>query len=227
MKRLIFTFIVLMTFVGTSFSQNPSRISINGVVNDTLDQIIDFATVMLLNPVDSTLLDFTTSDENGIFEFKSVKNKDYLLKISHISYLPFQIYFKESANKTNNVGTLKLKPINQTLMEVVIKGAKAPLFIKGDTVEYDASTFKVAPGSTVEELLRRLPGIEIDVDGNITSQGKDVNKVYVDGKSFFGDDPKSVTKNLDAQIVSKVQVFDEKSEQSNSRESMMEPKKKL
>jgi len=99
-------------------------------------------------------------------------------------------------------------------MEVVIKAARAPLKFRGDTIEYDASSFKVPPGSTVEDLLRRLPGMEVDVDGNIKSQGKDVKRVYVEGKTFFGDDPKSVTKNLGAETISKVQVFDEKSEQS-------------
>ncbi|MBK7094509.1 MAG: hypothetical protein IPH57_05405 [Saprospiraceae bacterium] len=77
-----------------------------------------------------------------------------------------------------------MKPISKTLMEVVIKAAKAPLFIKGDTVEYDATTFKVPPGSTVEDLLRRFPGIDVDADGNISTQGKDVKRLYVDGKHF-------------------------------------------
>jgi hypothetical protein len=99
-------------------------------------------------------------------------------------------------------------------MEVVIRAAKAPLRIRGDTVEYDATTFKVPPGSTVEDLLRRLPGIDVDADGNISTQGKDVTRMYVDGKTFFGDDPKSVTKNLGAEAISKVQVYNEKSEQS-------------
>ncbi len=97
---------------------------------------------------------------------------------------------------------------------MVIRAAKAPLYIRGDTVEYDATTFKVPPGSTVEDLLRRLPGIEVDADGNISTQGKDVKRLYVDGKTFFGDDPKSVTKNLGAEAISKVQVYNEKSEQS-------------
>jgi hypothetical protein len=95
----------------------------------------------------------------------------------------------------------------------VIREARAPIFIRGDTVEYDASTFKVPPGSTVEDLLRKLPGIDVDAEGNISTMGEDVKTVYVDGKAFFVNDPKVVTKNLDAVAVSKVQVFTEKSEQ--------------
>ena len=134
--------------------------------------------------------------------------------ISHISYMPYQRFMSVSETELFDIGKIKLKMISKQLMEVVIKAARAPLKFRGDTVEYDASSFKVPPGSTVEDLLRRLPGIEVDVDGNIKSQGKDVKRVYVEGKSFFGDDPKSATKNLGAETISKVQVYDDKSEQS-------------
>ncbi len=137
-----------------------------------------------------------------------------MLKISYIGYLPYQQHLPTSATDVNDLGVLRNKPISNELMEIVIKTAKAPLRIRGDTIEYDATTFKVPPGSTVEDLLRRLPGIELDAEGNIKAQGKDVKKVYVDGKTFFGDDPKAATKNLGAETISKVQVYNEKSEQS-------------
>lgn len=86
------------------------------------------------------------------------------------------------------MGTIRLTPINKVLFEVVIKEAKASLKMRGDTIEYDASTFKVPIGSTVEDLLRKLPGIEVANDGSITSQGQSVNKLTVDGKRFFGED---------------------------------------
>ena len=168
---------------------------------------------MLLNSKDSTLINYTTSDSQGNFSFKNVKNSGYLLKISHVSFMPVQKNIPISNQATVDLGIIKLEPIAEILMEVVIKSAQAPIFIKGDTVEYDARLFKVPPGSTVEDLLKRLPGIDVDVSGNISSQGKDIRRVYVDGKTFFGDDPKSATKNLDAQAISKVQVYDDKSEQ--------------
>ena len=99
-------------------------------------------------------------------------------------------------------------------MEVVVRTAKAPLTIKGDTIEYNASSFKVPPGSTVEDLLRKLPGVQVDQDGNIRAQGQEVKKVTVDGKSFFGDDPKLATKNLQAEAITKVQVYNDKTEQA-------------
>ena len=113
-----------------------------------------------------------------------------------------------------DLGDLKLKPITRELMEVVVRTAKAPLTIKGDTIEYNASSFKVPPGSTVEDLLRKLPGVQVDQDGNIKAQGQDVKRVTVDGKNFFGSDPKQATKNLQAEAITKVQVFNDKSEQA-------------
>ncbi len=196
------------------FAQNPSRVTIKGVVADTTGELTAFATVMLLNPKDSTLLNFTRSGNEGEFSFKNVKNSPYLLKVSYIGHLPLQQYLPASTTETNDVGTLKIKPITAELLEVVVRAAKSTLSIRGDTIEYDASSFKVPPGSTVEDLLRRLPGIDVDADGNIKAQGKDVKRVYVDGKTFFGDDPKAATKNLGAETISKVQVYNESSEQA-------------
>jgi hypothetical protein len=208
---------LLMILIGCSnllIAQNPTKVTIRSTILDTTNAEVPFATVMLLNPHDSTLVNFTTSDSKGAFTFSNVKNIPYLLKISHVSYLPHQELIQVSPTPLNDMGMVRVKPISKALMEVVVRAAKAPLRIRGDTVEYDATTFKVPPGSTVEDLLRRLPGIEVDAEGNIKTQGKDVKRVFVDGKTFFGDDPKSVTKNLDAEAVSKVQVYDEKSEQT-------------
>lgn len=207
--------ILLLCFTG-SYAQNqkPSRITIKGTLQDTLHEAIPYATVMLLNTADSALVSFTTTNDNGEFTLNNIKNNTYIFKVSHVSFLPLQQIIQPSPTEINDLNVVSMKPISQLLLEVVIKAAKAPLRIRGDTVEYDATTFKVPPGSTVEDLLRRLPGIDVDADGNISTQGKDVKRLYVDGKTFFGDDPKSVTKNLGAEAISKVQVYNEKSEQS-------------
>ena len=214
MKKLLTLLILLCLSATHLLAQNPSKVTIKGLVQDSAGIDQPFATVMLLNPKDSALVNYTRGDDKGYFEFKNVKNTDYVLKISFVGYIPFQRNITPSPDGVNDLGGLKMKIITKELMEVVIRTAKAPLSIRGDTIEYNASSFKVPPGSTVEDLLRRLPGIEVDADGNIKAQGKDVKKLYVDGKTFFGDDPKSATKNLDANIISKVQVFNEKSEQS-------------
>lgn len=215
MKKFYFVLLFFVLIADLQlFSQKPQKVTIKAIVVDTSKAVVPFATIMLLNPKDSTLSNFTTSNMQGEFTFSNVKNINYLLKISHINSLPYQLFVKESEEINNDLGMLILKPLNRTLVEVVIKAAKAPIYIKGDTIEYDATTFKIPPGSTVEDLLKRLPGIQVDANGNIMAQGKNIQKVYVDGKSFFGDDPKNVTKNLDAEAISKVQVFTEKSEQT-------------
>jgi hypothetical protein len=213
MKRFLGLGIMLLA-LNIIYAQNPAKVTIKGNVVDTSNTPAPYPTVMLLNPTDSSLINFTRADEKGAFEFKNLRNVPYLLKISLLSYQPRQFMVPAHDKEINDLGQVKIKPISMELMEVVIRSAKANLSFRGDTIEYDASTFKVPPGSTVEDLLRRLPGIDVDADGNIKSQGKDVRKVTVDGKSFFGDDPKAATKNLGAETISKVQVFNEKSEQA-------------
>lgn len=215
MKKTTFYYSLIFTLLfNGAFAQMPAKLDIKGTVRDTTKESVPFATIMLLNAADSSLLHYTITNYQGEFAFNNIKNASMLLKISHVSYLPLIKSIKPSEVGLLQLPNIVLKPISQELMEVVIKAAKAPISIRGDTVEYDASTFQVPPGSTVEDLLRRLPGIDVDADGNISTQGKDVKRLYVDGKTFFGNDPKSITKNFDANAVSKVQVYNEQSEQS-------------
>ncbi|MES2797086.1 MAG: carboxypeptidase regulatory-like domain-containing protein, partial [Bacteroidota bacterium] len=213
-KTSISLLIILFITVGTIFSQTLSKINLKGTVTDTTGDKLALAYVMLLSPKDSTLINFTRADEKGIFGFSGMKNTSYILKVSYINYLPLSKTIGPFTNEIEDLGSIKIKPIAKELMEVVVRTARAPLTIRGDTIEYDARAFKVPAGSTVEDLLRKLPGLEVDADGNIKAQGKDVKKLLVDGKTFFGDDPKAATKNLGAETISKVQVYNDKSEQA-------------
>lgn len=212
--RKITHFLFFFLFCASIYAQNPAKVTIKGVIQDTSAAVMNGATVMLLTPKDSALVNFSRANDKGIFEFRNVKNGNYILKVSYVGFIPFQQILAPSATEIEDLGPLKIKPISKELLEVVVRTARAPLTIKGDTIEYDARSFKVPPGSSVEDLLRRLPGMEIDAQGNIKAQGKDIKKVLVDGKTFFGDDPKAATKNLGAETISKVQVFNDKSEQS-------------
>ncbi|MCL2289516.1 MAG: outer membrane beta-barrel protein [Bacteroidetes bacterium] len=207
-KKLFF----ILVFILTVFSAK-AQFTITGQVRDTVNEPIASATVMLLSPKDTSLVNFTTSDSKGNFSFRNIRKANYIFKVSHVSYMPREIFIQPTEEREMNLGVIEMKPIANFLLEVVIRDARAPIFIKGDTVEYDATTFKVPPGSTIEDLLRRLPGIDVDADGNISTMGRDVKTVYVDGKAFFGNSPKTVTQNLDAAAVSKVQIYTEKSEQ--------------
>ncbi len=209
-KRLQLT---LALFALCSFSLLGQDYKIKGVVEDTLGNALIASTVLLLEATDSTMLDFTQSELDGSFRFKNVPPGNHLVKTTYIGYVPVTVNASSSDGSDINLGTLKMSELAEELMEVVIKAAKAPIKMKGDTIEYDASTFQVPEGSSVEELLRRLPGIEVESDGSITSDGKDITQVTVDGKSFFGNNTQAATKNLPAEGISKVQVFDSKTEE--------------
>ena len=213
MKKLLPLLLLFFSVTILKAQQSP-KINIKGIVVDTAKAVMPFTPVFLLQPADSSLVTFARSNENGEFEFKGVKRQNYLLKITYMSYLPHQELIKPNESNVIDAGTIQLKLLQKELYEVVVKTAKAPISIKGDTVEYDARKFKVPPGSSVEDLLRKLPGFQLDSEGNIKAQGETVNKVFVDGKRFFGDDPKLATKNLPAESINKVQVFNDKSEQS-------------
>ena len=213
MKKTLLPLLLILLTVAAQ-AQNSGRFTIKGTVVDSAGAVLPGATVMLLAPKDSALVNYNRSDENGKLEFKNVKKSTYILKISYVGYIPEDVPIEATDNEIVDVGNIKLKVLNQDLFEVVIKTARAPLSIRGDTVEYNAASFKVPPGSTVEDLLRKLPGMQVERDGTIRAQGQEVQRVTVDGKRFFGGDVKMATKNLPAEAISKVQVFDGKSEQS-------------
>ncbi len=199
--------------------------NIKGMVQDTLGNALISSTVLLLEKSDSTMVKFTRTELDGSFIFKKVEPGNYLVKSTYIGYIPLMIPVASSGDNVN-LETMKMTEIAEELMQVVIKAAKAPIKMRGDTIEYDASTFQVPEGSSVEELLRQLPGIQVEMDGSIMADGKDVDRVTVDGKSFFGDDPKAATKNLPAEGISKVQVFDTKTEEEEITGSTVESESK-
>lgn len=208
MKNLLLSFFLLLSI---SISAQ-STFNIKGLVTDTVNNSLIASTVILMEKTDSTMVEFTRTELDGSFVFKKIPVGNYLVKTTYIGYIPLTID-ASSSGKDVDLGNLKMTEIASELMEVVIKAAKAPIKMRGDTIEYDASTFQVPAGSSVEELLKRLPGIEIAQDGTIQADGKSVDQVTVDGKKFFGSDPKAATKNLPAEGISKVQVFDTKTEE--------------
>lgn len=212
-KNLLLFFLIFLSFFSKAQAQGD-RYSIRATVADTIGEALPYATIMLLNPVDSALITYGRTTDKGLLEFKNLRRSTYLLKVNYVGYLPFQQEVKPPSGAVADLGTIRMKLLNKDLMEVVVKTARAPLSIRGDTVEYNASSFKVPPGSTVEDLLRRLPGVQVDQEGNIKAQGQDVKRVTVDGKRFFGDDPKAATRNLPAEAITKVQVFDSKTEEA-------------
>lgn len=212
MKKLLLTLSLILTFVYVQAQSN--NVTIKGTVVDTSGNALGFSSVLLLLPADSALVTYVLANDKGEFIFKNVARQPYLLKATFVSYLPYQELIEPTQADVLTVENVALKPLIKELYEVVVRTAKAPISIKGDTIEYDASKFKVPPGSTVEDLLRKLPGVEVLQDGTVQAQGEEVRQVTVDGKRFFGGDPKMATKNLGADAVKKVQIYNGKSEQA-------------
>jgi hypothetical protein len=211
-KHLIIIFLALC--LGTVTHANTFKIT--GRVTDTSGAALPGASVSLLHPEDSTLAVFGISNVNGDFAMTEVKEGNYILQVAVMGYYTTYRQLTVPVAAGNNLGAIPLQ-VNETtqqLNEVVISGEKVPLRLKGDTLEYNAGSFKVKPDAVVEDLLRKLPGVQVDKEGNIKSMGKNVSKVLVDGKEFFSGDPKVATKNLPADAIDKVQAFEKRSDES-------------
>ena len=194
-----------------SFSQANK---ISGSITDTSSgKKLSMAVVSLIRTKDSTLSKFTRSNEQGIFELNNIPSGNYLLRVSYPGYAE---YVDELALITGNdvQKHITIIPRSKLLEEIIIQQKVAAIKIKGDTTEYKADSFKVSPNANVQELLKRLPGLQVNAKGEITAQGQKVEKILVDGEEFFSDDPAVVSQNLRADVVDKVQVFDKKSEQA-------------
>ncbi len=185
--------------------------SIIGKVVDEDNHPLEFAAVAVINPLDSILISYTSVDKHGKFVLKNVSKGERIIQINLIGYNTYQkiIEFK---NELLNLGTITLK-LNNELDEIVVN-AITPITIKKDTIAYNTKAFKIRNDDSVEDLLKKLPGVEIDASGKITAQGEEVGKVYVDGKEFFSGDPTIATKNLSADAIKSIEVIDEQSEKA-------------
>lgn len=213
MKRI---FYLLVFIVLPSLLLAQKNGIVKGVLYDSVaKQPIASATISLLLQKDSSLQSFAMSDEQGRFQFDKLSHDRYRLMITHVNYHNKNQHFSISDSVTQkDFGKIFLSDLSQTLQQVVVTAEAPPITMLGDTIQYNAGSFKVAPNSNVEQLLKKLPGVKVDKDGSITAQGEKVKKVLVDGKEFFGNDPKMATRNLPADAVDKVQVYDKLSEQA-------------
>jgi hypothetical protein len=186
--------------------------NLSGRVSDQQEKALSYATVALLNPTDSILIYFGVTDDQGDFKITNIKEGDYLMQYSYVGMETFYIDISIPAPGKGELGTRMLAP--NALEEVTVIEEYVPITFKSDTVEFNADAFTTKSNAVVEDLLKKIPGIEVDEAGNMKALGEDVTNVRVDGKEFFGKDPKVATKNLPAEAVKKVQVYDKKSDES-------------
>lgn len=211
MKKLALFLFCIALGSGSAFAQN----TVIGTVVDTTDVGLPGATVMAMNTKDSSLISFALTDGQGKFEVQRVPKGDVLLRITYIGYGSKDAILTFPENREmRDLGLVKLLPQSELIDELTVTGERNPIEIKKDTVEFNASSFRTQPNAVVEDLLQQLPGVEVDRDGGVKAQGEDVQRVLVDGKEFFGRDPKIATKNLPADAVEKVQVYDRQSDQA-------------
>jgi len=206
-------FFITAIFVGIAWLGFAQTFPLSGQVYGDDGNPMVYSSVVLLNPADSTMQSFGISNKSGEFSIKNIKQGEYLLQVA---FLGFETHYQNVSIPADNnkLKTIVLKTKTENIDEVEVTGEYVPLAIKKDTVEYNAKAFKLRPDAVTEDLLKKLPGVEVDRAGNIKAMGEDVNKLFVDGKEFFGSDPKVATKNVPADAVSKVQVYDRKSEEA-------------
>jgi hypothetical protein len=220
--RLLFLLSLLLGLAAAVRAQTtaPARSgpgTISGTLADSATgKPLREASVSLTLARDSSYVTFGITDGEGHFTLRNVALGRYVVQVSALGYRAQRVPVAVTAvAPTPTLGTLRLGPLSQKLGEVVVTQERAPVSVSGDTIAFNANSFKTQPNAAVESLLKKLPGVEVDRDGSIRAQGQAVNRVLVDGKPFFGDDPKMATKNLPADIIDKVQLYDQQSDQSS------------
>ena len=187
-----------------------SAANISGVVTDA-DGPLPGASVRLLAQRDSSYVNGMMTDTEGKFQFSGIKNGKYILETTYVGYDP-RFVNVEVAGKNIDLATITMTEGANELAAITVTGVKTPIKVMSDTIEFNADSYKSQPNAVVEDLLKRLPGVEVGTDGSITANGQTVTKILIDGKEFFSDDPKVASKNLPVSMVDKLQVVNRKSD---------------
>ncbi len=205
--------LLLVALLGAVLTPSASaqRHDVTGSVADSVGVPLPGATVVLLQRTDSSIVSFAASDAEGAFRIRRAPQGSYLIQIAFVGFATYSDSV-DVADADLDLGQIQLKVEEQMLGDLVISADRTPLVLRGDTLDFSAAAFGTPAGASVEDLLRRLPGMEVDREGNVQAQGETVRRVLVDGKEFFGSDPTIATRNLPADAVDRVQVYDKQSE---------------
>ncbi len=203
---------LLVCFISLKAQSQINRGIVGNLTTEITDEPIPRANVRILNQSDSTLVGGVASDLDGSFSIP-VNNGSYIVHVSFIGYNDlYRNVVVSSASPVIRLDNLEMGVNNILLSETVVT-AKAPeIVVRGDTLEFNADSYKLADGAVVEDLLRKMPGVEVDNEGNITVNGRSISKILVDGEEFFSDDPKVASRNLPANMVDKLQVLERRTE---------------
>jgi len=204
--------IILLFLLGYKIAAAQDARIAGSLINSVDQQSLPGATVKLTSLNDSTQFRYTTSGLQGEFEFSKLRKGPYRLEVTYVGFENFRKNVM-AGNKAQDIGKLELIPAATNLGGVLITGTTERAEQKGDTTQYNSSAFKVQQDATTEDLVKKMPGITVE-NGTVKAHGEDVKRILVDGKQFFGDDPSVTLKNLPAEVVDKIQVFDKLSDQA-------------
>jgi len=211
-----FAFTFFCVLCQSLLAQQVSSFTVSGLLTDSIErQPLDAANIVLVRASDSVYMAGVMSDEKGVFELGRVSAGQYLVVISYLGYeTKFQPLSLTGTPRTVNMGGISLFKQDFQLGEVRIEAKFNPIIVKKDTIEFNTSVYKIQDSDVVEDLLKKLPGVEVESDGTVTAGGQQITRVFVDGQQFFGSDPTVALRNLPANAVEKVQVVDRKSDQA-------------
>ncbi|NCI47646.1 outer membrane beta-barrel protein [Sediminibacterium soli] len=212
----MYRIVALLLLINAPFFLQAQRTpaSVKGVVFDSLSRRgLSYATISVVNAKDSTLITFARADSAGRFRIPSISEGKYLLSASYVGYVPVWKTIELTEGVELSLGNITMTDIVHS-GDVTVIARRAPVTINNDTVEFNTENFKTQPNAVVEDLLKKLPGVTVDNDGAVRMNGQRINRVLVNGREFFTGDARMATKNLDADAVDKVQVFDKKSDRS-------------
>lgn len=202
--------LLVILFANPAHAQT-GEFDVTGVVTDSAGNNLQQAMVVALTREDSVLTTWATTDNSGAFLLRRLPPGEYILQVTHIGHQPFRRDISVLQADVD-AGTVTMAVLAHELEAIVVSAAHVPFVNRRDTLDYNVLAFPTRPNATVEELLERLPGIEVEEDGTIKAQGEDVQNVLVDGREFFGSDPTIATRNLPAEAVERVQVYDKESD---------------
>lgn len=211
LKKFI-TFVAgVMSAFSLAFAQGGGTVTLS-LTDSSTGEAVGFATVSITKPGNTKPYKYALSDDKGKTVFDKIAAGKYVLKAELLGYKPLTKDIEVKGKL--DLGALKMDPDKQVLDAASVSAAGNPIVIKKDTIEYNASSFKTTENDVLEDLLKKLPGVEVSEDGTVTANGQTISKITIDGKTFFLDDPQLASKNIPAKIIDKVKVVEKKSEQA-------------
>ena len=209
--RTVTFFLLALLASVTASAQSQVSVSLR-LVDSKTSEPVSFATVSLTVKGQDTPVKYVLSDIDGKAELTKVRRNTYILKAELMGYKPYSQEVK--LEKDVNLGDIKMEEDVEVLDAARVTDVGNPIVIRKDTIEYTASSFKTSDNDMLEELLKKLPGVEVEADGSITANGETITKITIDGKTFFLDDPQLASKNIPAKLIEKVKVVEKKSDQA-------------